>query len=229
MPSTMFLSRSLSAAAVVAVLGLAACDSDPPAADANPGDLVDAPGGATDGPPADGPIGCDPDQMCFAYNAIDGVTDLPPGRLVIAWIPPESGPDDAPAQVGYDGEWTTAVTALDLAAITIPDAAHLTTFLPCGEVAHFGVALGLIGTDLDPNGDGSISVDEINAASVYGIFQEALVYADVTCPPGPDSPTGTLMGVHVYDERQGVLDGVPTETQTCSPGTAACDQLDDPL
>lgn len=217
----------LSVSAVVA-LGLAACDPDPEAADANPGNLADAPAAVDAPPPPDGPIGCDPDQVCFTYNAIDGVTDLPPGQLVIAWIPPEAS-GDAPAQVAYDGTWTTAVTALDLAAITIPDAAHQTAFVPCGTPGHFAIALAFIGTNVDADGDGVLTADEFAAASVYGIFQAGIVFADVACAPTPENPAGLLTGVHVYSDTNQLLDGVPTELQTCSPGTAACDGLDDPL
>jgi len=224
----------------IATLDLAGCGSGPAASDAHLGDarLGDArpgdarpgdarPGDARPGDanPVDGPLGCDPDQVCFAYHAVDGVTNLPPGRLVIAWLPPEGGGSD-PAQVGYDGVWTTDVTALDLAAITPPDAAHQIPYEPCGSPAHLGDARGLIGTNLDANTDGLLSIEELKGGSIYGIFQAVIIHSDVACPPNPDVPSGILMGIHVYDD-EALLDGVPTEFQTCSPGTAACDELND--
>jgi hypothetical protein len=208
--------------ALALALAASGCgDPDPGVPDASA--AIDAPS-AGDAPL----VVCRPDQLCFDYNPLDGVTDLPAGRLVVLWIPPETK-GDSPAQVGYDGAWTSDVTAIDLASIAEPNVAFQTGFVPCGTPGNFGIALAVIGTNVDANTDGIITIEEFGAAEIYGIFQAGIVYSDVACAPTPKNPAGILTGVHVYSDAQELRDGVPTEMQTCSPGSAACANLDDPL
>lgn len=234
--------RLISVAVIALLASVAACGGDSSNPDAPTGDDTgddtaddtadfdatpdfDAP----PPPPDAGNPNCGADQLCFTYNAIDGVTDLPAGRLGVAWMPNDEGGGGGP-QLAYDGEWTTATVALDLAEIAIADAGHVAASTECGKGVNLGVATVVIVTDT--NASGTIDADELETGNIYGIFQEIVAYLNAPCPPiDPVAPDGLAMGVHVYSAAAPIvwLDGVPSEMQTCSPGSKACANLTGPL
>lgn len=220
---------------IVLGLGCVAACSDPKATpDAGVTPDSDT---TVDAPPADAAMPdaaptCPEGQLCMQMMPIDGVTNLPAGRLAIAWLS-EEGPNTL--EIAYDVPWTAApVTMVDLTQITPPTAAFQQPVpLEC-EGALFAGALAVLSTD--PDGDGAISAEEILNGeadfTVYGIHQEVVAWFNMACPAElPDFPEGFLEGIHVYSADTPVqhLDGTVTMLQTCQPGTAICDNLSDPF
>jgi hypothetical protein len=204
---------------LLAFVVLGACSGGPLAPDAG-SDLL----------PWDADPRCADDLLCMQIAPIDGVTTLPPGRLVVAWLPFTPGP----YQIVVDRPWDASpITQVALADVPPPDADHLTTG-PCGPSETFSYAQVVVSTD--PNGDGVVTSDEIiagyDSGDTYGIFQEVLTYSRPGCSPKPpDFPDGVRGGVHVLTAAKPYqrIDGVVKDLETCVPNTAACNSLTNPL
>jgi hypothetical protein len=223
-------------------------DSPPGTPDAGPPadapTVVDAPGlpdghEAKDAPPAedgdpspDGAVDptCAPDQLCLAATPIDGSTP-PPGRLAVAWVQTTG----TGLEVAFDEAWAAPpVTGINLVEIAAPSPPYHITDAPFCPGGRLAIAIAVASTD--PDGDGSISSGELlngfDDHTAYGIGQAIIAWTDVGCPAmPPDFPEGLSPGVHVYtiDEPVLRLDGTPVDFQTCAPGSAACENLNNPL
>ena len=189
----------------------------------------DAP--ATVDAPIDSGVPCPSGRLCFQLAPIDGVTNLPAGRIAIAWIAEGNPPQ---VEVAYDQPWTAAaITTIDVAQIAAPSAGMLSTGVP-SCASSFAPSMLVLSTD--PDASGSISVDEIlngqTGNSTYGIHQQMVAWFSEACAVDPpDFPDGFAKGIHVYtaDNPVHLLDGAATELQTCQPGSAACANLNDPF
>jgi len=231
--------RTAAPAASLAAFTLLAGCSDPAsspdaagAADAPPAE-IDASRVDASSPDAAGAGACGADQLCVQIHPVDGVGNLPAGRIAVAWIPPQ-GSGLVAVEVAYDAPWPGAdVTGIDLAAITPPSAPYQSAIPGVCDGSLLSTAMVVLSTD--PNGNGHISSSEIlggTANGIYGIEQELVVWLDVACAPAPpDFPEGLLAGVHVYTAAKPVmnLDGELTTMETCAPQTAGCDSLNSPF
>ena len=212
---------------------VAACSSShatPDAAATTDAAHHDAP--STGDAPIDGSVPCPQGQLCFQLTPVDGVTNLPSGRLAIAWV---SEATSTPiVEVAYDQPWVPApITMIDIAHIATPSASVQTNGI-ASCASSYAASLAVLSTD--PDGSGSISSDEIlngiHDHSVYGIHQEMVAWFSDACAADPPSyPDGFAKGIHVYSSGRPVhrLDGTATAFETCQPGSAACSNLNSPF
>ena len=153
---------------------------------------------------------------------------------VVAWINFNEG--DEIGEIAYDGAWNApATTRIPLAALAAPSPGLAMTDT-CGSTT-ISIYLGLIGVSTDPDGNGSVSIEELfsgwEADTVYGIGQGVFVESTEGCEQDDLFPGGILTGRHVYSGNESTFfqlaDGLPIELTTCAPGTAACTALDGPV
>lgn len=184
----------------------------------------------------DGGVSCPANELCFLLSPVDGVTNLPAGRLAIAWVAEGSDPSSAPQiEVAYDQPWVAAsITKIEISDIAAPSAGMQTAGAVPNCTSAFAPSIAVLSTD--PDASGSISSDEIlngtTNHSTYGIHQQIVAwFSDPCAADPPDFPEGFAKGIHVYtnDTPVHLLDGTATALQTCLPGTAACSSLNDPF
>jgi hypothetical protein len=202
--------------------------------DARPSTYVDAPtspDAAITAPDAAITVPCPPGQFCFQLAPVDGVTNLPAGRLAIAWFADDAG--QSKIEVAYDQPWVPAsITKIDITQIMAPSAAVQATGIP-SCTSSYAASIAVLSTD--PDASGSISAAEIlngqTSNTTYGVHQQMIAWFSDACDPlPPDFPEGFAKGIHVYSADTPVhrLDGIATSLQTCEPGTSACANLQYP-
>lgn len=179
-------------------------------------------------PAMDADFGCPPGRICLATSPVDASAP-PDGRIVVAWQPASGNT----WYIAVDRAWPSQeLTELNLAEIAAPLPSWQFTG-PCGANVRFGSATIVLSTD--PDGDGSISSDEINqgylTGNTYGIHQEIITWSDIGCGPSTNLPSGLEAGVHVYGRDVPVmkLDGTVTILQTCEPRSSACQNVENPF
>jgi hypothetical protein len=173
---------------------------------------------------------CDGGGLCFELAPVDGVTQLPPGRIGIAWLARQSGGEP---EIALGEPWSeSSITQIELSKISAPDETHRWNG-PCGSSVLFASAIVVLSTD--PDGSGMLSgveiIDGLGTGDSYGILQDIITWTSNDCPPTSTFPQGIPAGVHVFSATTPAHrhDGVLVEMQTCRPRSGDCDRLHDPF
>ena len=199
------------------------------------GDSPDAGAGTPDAPPIDASP-CASTELCLAHEPIDGVTDVPPGRLVVAWFVIGGDAGDS-YQIALDQPWAAApLTHIALADLAAPDGSFYVS-MPCGSTpADAAIAVAALIDDPDDSGD--ISVSELRVAGeagwIYGIAQGIVLESPLGCAtPTDELPSGILVGRHAYAGNEHTAftptGGAPVPFTTCAPMSPACGDLEGPI